>query len=89
VSYSVEETESVLGILSQLSIEALEGYLELRAVLELAPWGGKPYNPDNPKAANSRTMDFASGRGLAWYIIIEHEEDDHRRVVVVELNWIA
>jgi hypothetical protein len=89
VSYAVEETEAVLGVLADLPAEALSGYLELRATLELTPWGGRPYNPDNPAAANSRTMDFAGGRGLAWYVIIEHEEDSHRRVVVVEVNWMS
>jgi hypothetical protein len=88
VTYTVEETDAVLEALTRLPTEALEGYLELRTALELAPWGGSPYNRSNPAATNSRTMDFADGRGLALYVILEHEEDDQRRVVIVEVNWI-
>jgi len=31
-------------------------------------------------------MDFADGLGLALYVILEREEDDQRRVVIVEVN---
>ena len=65
MTYTVEETDAVLETLTRLPTEALEGCLELRATLELAPWGGSPYNWSNPAAANSRTMDFAGGQGLA------------------------
>ncbi|ROO87829.1 hypothetical protein EDD29_5473 [Actinocorallia herbida] len=87
MTYIVEETDAVLEALAHVPTDGLEGYLELRASLELAPWGGEPYNRSNPAAANSRTMSFADGRGLAWYLILEHEEDDQRRVVIVAMTW--
>ncbi|MDX6738502.1 hypothetical protein [Actinocorallia sp. A-T 12471] len=88
MTYTVEETDAVLEALAHLPIKALEGYLELRTTLELAPWGGSPYNRSNAAAANSRTMEFADGKGFVWYIILEHAEDAQRRVVIVDLNWL-
>lgn len=86
--YRVEETEDVLAELSVLSPKALTAYLELRTTLELAPWSGAQYNPDNPAGANVRTQPFGAGHGLASYVIIEHHEIDEHRVVVTRVTWI-
>ncbi|GAA3214167.1 hypothetical protein [Actinocorallia longicatena] len=86
--YHVEETEEVLAELSALPAEALTAYLELRTTLELTPWSGNQYNPDNPAGANMRTQPFGSGHGLAIYVIIEHPELDEHRVVITRTTWI-
>lgn len=86
--YRVEETEEVLADLAGLSAEALVAYLELRASLELSPWRGDQYNPDNPAGTNMRTCVFGDGHGLAIYVIIEHAEIDEYRAVVTKVAWI-
>ncbi|WP_106397049.1 hypothetical protein [Actinocorallia populi] len=87
MTYRVEETDDALGVLIALPSDAVISYLEMRAALELDPWTGDPYRPDNPKADNSRVMAFASGCGMAHYVIIEHLQDPDRRVVIASVLW--
>jgi len=60
----------------------------LKAALELAPWNGAQYNPDNPAGANMRTQTFGAGHGFATYVIAEHPEIDEHRVVVTKVTWV-
>lgn len=66
-----------------LPIEAINPFLELRALLETHPWSGQPLNPDNPKA-NLLTQAFGS-RGLAVYLVL----DEQREVYIVRIDWLS
>jgi hypothetical protein len=64
-----------------LPAEALNGFAELRVVLETAPWSGGSVAPENPEGA-LRVHAFARF-GLAVYVVLETQ----RRVEVVRLYW--
>jgi hypothetical protein len=66
-----------------LPATAINLFLELRAVLEVDPWSGRPLNPDNPKA-NILTRAFG-GLGLAVYLIL----DEQRLVYIVRIDWLG
>ncbi|WP_326820283.1 hypothetical protein [Streptosporangium sp. NBC_01756] len=53
-----------------LPAEAINPFLELRALLELHPLSGLPLHPDNPKA-NMLTHNFGES-GMATYFVMEH-----------------
>jgi hypothetical protein len=55
-------------------------YMELLAMLEVAPWSGDP--PTNNPAGNMLSMPFG-GLGLATYIVMEQR----RLVYVVRITW--
>ncbi|TMR11511.1 hypothetical protein ETD86_35580 [Nonomuraea turkmeniaca] len=66
-----------------LPADALAAFMELRALLEVAPWSGQPLRPDNPKA-NMLTHTFG-GYGVATYVALE----ERRLVYVVRLVWLG
>ena len=54
-------------------------------VLEVAPWGGDPYNRERPEG-NIRTVAFGEhAEGLIVYLVVEHA----REVGVIELMWVG
>ncbi|GAA1306662.1 hypothetical protein Psi02_24430 [Planotetraspora silvatica] len=54
-----------------LPATAINVFLELRAVLEVDPWSGRPLNPDNPKS-NILTRTFG-GFGLGVHLILDEQ----------------
>lgn len=81
--YSVEWEQHALDQLVALPPRAFKFYAELVALLEVAPWGGDPYDRQRPDA-NMRTHTFGEhGEGLAVYLIL----DDQRRVIVLRVLW--
>ncbi len=68
-----------------LPAEALAPFAEARAVLEVAPWSGVPYNertPDSPMRALTFGPD---GQGDVVYLIL----DDLRRVDILVVIWLG
>lgn len=65
-----------------LAPEAGAAFMELQTMLEVAPWGGKPYRPDKPDG-NMLTQHFGDGLGMATYVVME----DRRIVYVVRIAW--
>ncbi|MGQ0624660.1 MAG: hypothetical protein ACT4PP_08460 [Sporichthyaceae bacterium] len=78
--YSVD-VDGVRAQIDALPAGALNAFIELRVVLETAPWSGRPSNPDNPNGA-LRVYVFARA-GLATYLVLEHQ----RRVEVISVVW--
>ncbi|WP_327046479.1 hypothetical protein OG320_00770 [Microbispora sp. NBC_01189] len=66
-----------------LPAEAQPRYMELLAMLELAPWAGDPFKEDKPEG-NMRKKVFG-GCGIATYLVIEEQ----RLVYVVRIIWLG
>ncbi|WP_119727739.1 hypothetical protein [Thermomonospora amylolytica] len=62
--------------------EALRPLAELFALLETAPWSGRPFNPANPRG-NMLTHAFGE-QGLATYLVLEEQ----REVYVLRIEWL-
>lgn len=81
--YAVTTDEVSQRQIDALPANALTSIAEVRVVLELAPWSGRPYhsrNPDGPM----RTLTFGLGSGSVIYLILE----DQRRVDILDVVWI-
>jgi hypothetical protein len=65
-----------------LPVEALAAFMELRAVLEIAPWSGAP--PSNNPSANMLSMPFGDA-GMVTYVVMEQR----RLVYVVRITWVG
>ncbi len=72
------ETEEQLAGLPD---EAIQPLAELFALLELAPWSGRPFSRANPRG-NMLTHEFGE-RGLATYVVLE----ERSAVYVIRLAW--
>jgi hypothetical protein len=82
--YTVESDDQALEQAAALPSEALPSFAELMTLLEIGPWGGKPYNMERAPEGNLRTHVFGPHReGLVMYLILE----DQRRVVVLRVLW--
>jgi len=80
--YRVVTDELVQQQIDALPTEALAFVAELRTLLEVQPWSGKPLHPKNPDGV--QTISFGThGAGLAYYLILE----DQRRVDLLTLIW--
>lgn len=51
----------------------LPALAEAMAVLELAPWNGRPYNEADPDSW-MRQLDFSDGRGFITYLVLEDQD---------------
>ncbi|MEV4101022.1 hypothetical protein AB0J42_12230 [Nonomuraea sp. NPDC049649] len=65
-----------------LQPEACAAFMELLAMLEVAPWGGKSFREDRPKG-NMLTQPFGDGLGMATYFVLE----ERRLVYIVRIAW--
>ncbi|GAA4563137.1 hypothetical protein [Planotetraspora kaengkrachanensis] len=81
--YSVDLDPVAQQQAEALPVTAINTFLELRAVLETDPWGGRPLNPDNPKA-NILTYMFG-GLGSAVSLIL----DEQRLVHIIRIDWLG
>ena len=83
--YLVKLPDEVREQLAALPSTALKSFAEAMVVLEVAPWGGDPYNRERPES-NIRTVAFGDhAEGLLVYLIVEHA----REVSVIELMWVG
>lgn len=58
---------------------------EAFAVLELAPWNGRPVNRQNPGGALRSLMFGPGGAGMVTYLVLE----DQREVHIVKVLWLG
>jgi hypothetical protein len=83
--YLIKLPDEVREQLAVLPSIALAAFAEMMVVLEVAPWGGSPYNRERPDG-NIRTVAFGEhSEGLLVYLIVEHT----REVGVIELMWVG
>lgn len=65
--------------------EALAGYAEVHAVLEVKPWAGNPHYDGNPDA-EVRRWAFGPGQaGHVVYLILEEQREVH----VLMVQWLG
>jgi hypothetical protein len=67
--------------ISTVPAEGLSPLAELFALLEMAPWSGRPFNPAQPRG-NMLTHAFGE-LGLATYLVLEAQ----REVYVLRIEW--
>lgn len=79
--YTVELDPTAERDRDALPPEAGAAWMELQAMLELAPWGGDPFREDRPEG-NMLTHPFGS-HGMATYFVLE----ERRLVYVVSIAW--
>ncbi|MDQ3152227.1 MAG: hypothetical protein M3R63_11065 [Actinomycetota bacterium] len=83
--YRVTTDQQSQPQIDALPLDALVPFAEVRATLEVAPWGGDPLNDDNPDAP-VRTLAFGPAhQGMVTYLIL----DDQRRVEVLDVLWLS
>jgi len=83
--YRVTTDQQSQPQIDALPPDALVPFAEVRATLEVAPWGGDPLNDDNPDAP-VRTLAFGPAhQGMVTYLIL----DDQRRVDVLDVLWLS
>jgi hypothetical protein len=82
--YEVRTDELVDAQLAQLPDSLTGPYLEVRAMLEVAPWSGDSLKPTNP-SANVYSVPFGpGGAGTVFYLI----QEEARLVKVLEVVWL-
>lgn len=79
--YIVETDELSEEQVCALPGDALAPFAEARAMLEVAPWSGRPYVRTKPHGP-LRVLPFGKS-GLTTYLIVE----DQRRVALLEVLW--
>jgi hypothetical protein len=82
MGYAVEVSLVAEDQVQALPASALLSFAEAVTVLEIGPWGGRPFNRRNPDGA-VRALPFA-GDGLITYLILE----DQRIVEILDVQWI-
>jgi len=83
--YRVTTDERSQPQVDALPAEALVAFAEARAMLEVAPWGGDPFDDENADAP-VRTLPFGViHQGLLTYLILERE----RRVDLLDVLWLT
>lgn len=84
--YAVELEPEAQAQTLALSFEDLPALAEVLAVLEVDPWNyrRRPDEPAGPHFAH-RTVEFARGRGLLTFLILEHAAEVH----VTRITWLG
>ncbi|WP_214103284.1 hypothetical protein [Acrocarpospora catenulata] len=83
--YAVEYGDEAQEQADVLPFDALAPFLEVLAVLGVAPWSGKSLNEDNPNA-NILTLAFGPRKqGMVTYMILE----DRRHVEILKVMWLG
>ena len=83
--YRVKVPEPVEQQIAALPATALAEFAEAMVALEVAPWGGAPYDRKFPDS-NIRMLPFGPrSEGLLVYLIVEHA----REVGIIELLWVG
>ncbi len=82
--YAITEPDPVAQEqIAALPVDAARYLAEVFALLETAPWAGKPSNPAKPDG-NLRVMPFGNG-GLVTYLVLEQQ----REVYIVRIQWLS
>jgi hypothetical protein len=68
--------------IAALPYDAAQYLAQALDLLEMAPWAGRPHNPDKPDG-NMRDLTFG-GSGLLTYLIVEHA----REVCILRVTWL-
>ncbi|MGH3720888.1 MAG: hypothetical protein ACRDRI_18975 [Pseudonocardiaceae bacterium] len=71
--------------LDALPPAALAPLAELRAMLEVAPWNGDPFNKLKPERPMRGQPFGPNNEGMAAYLIL----DDQRRVDLLTIVWMG
>ena len=67
-----------------LPVEALPAFMEVRALLELAPWSGDP-SPSNPAGNMLSMLSMPFGHsGIVMYVVMERRQ----LVYIVRIVWL-
>ena len=82
--YEVRTDEDVEAQLADLPDEMTAAYLEVRAMLEVAPWSGDSMKASNPNANIYSVPLGPDSEGTVVYLIQEGE----RLVKVLEVIWL-
>lgn len=83
--YRVEYGDEAQEQADALPFDAIAAFLEVLAMLGVAPWGGKSLNRNNP-SANILTLAFGPERqGMVTYMILE----DRRHVEILKVMWLG
>jgi hypothetical protein len=83
--YQVKVPELVEQQIEALPSTALAPFAEAMVALEVAPWGGAPYDRRFPEST-IRMLPFGpQSEGLLVYLIVEHA----REVGIIELLWVG
>jgi hypothetical protein len=83
LAYRIVTDAQVRAQIRALPASALPEVAEVISVLQLTPWNGSPYNPENPDSP-MRQWRFAHGRGFLTYLVL----DDQDRVDLLNLIWL-
>jgi hypothetical protein len=81
--YKIVPDTAVSEQVAALPAEALPGFADVLATLELAPWNGQPQHADNPDSAVRRWTFGPEGAGQVAYLILE----DQREVHLLLVQW--
>ena len=84
MAYRIETDPRVLDQLATLPDDVLPELAAVYDLLELVPWNGPAYNVAKPKSP-MRMLEFAGGRGLVTYLVL----DDEQRVDVLDVTWLG
>ncbi|MFF0244566.1 hypothetical protein ACWDTT_23170 [Streptosporangium sandarakinum] len=68
--------------IAALPTEAVRYLAEVFALLETAPWTGRPANPASPDG-NMRIISFGEG-GLVTYLVLEPQ----REIYILRVQWV-
>lgn len=79
--YRVVIYDEAQHAIDALPADAVGGFAELHALLEVDPWSGTPYIPGKSDGV-MRTLPFGLS-GMALFLIL----DDQRRVDVIQVYW--
>jgi hypothetical protein len=83
--YEIRTYDEVVDQIGALPREALLAYAEVLALLQVAPWSGKPYNPDKPASPTRRLIFGRDGLGMVVYLVLDRD----RWVDVVRVHWLG
>ena len=82
--YRVITDELVQQQINALPAEALASVAELRTLLEVHPWSGRPLHRKNPHGV--QTIVFGpDAQGIAYYLVL----DDQRQGALLTVSWLG
>lgn len=83
--YRIIPDDVVDGQLDYLPRQALLGYVDVLAALEVAPDGGRPYNDTIPEGPTRQYVFGSNSEGVVTYLVLEREREVHLLLV----EWIG
>ncbi|WP_242623086.1 hypothetical protein [Pseudonocardia sediminis] len=83
--YTIRSSDQVDDQITHLPADALVGFVETRAVLELAPCSGRSVNTAAPDALVRFRTFGPYDRGAVFYLVQERD----RRVDLLDVLWVG